>query len=80
LTESASAVGYVSRALKHGRRPDDLAQTIEYLSTKVGVVLLVLGAMHFLNIRIFSGMRRRAPQDARPPVHPQRRTTPPVTA
>src|SRR3954462_11545331 len=53
-------VGDVSLALKYGDKPADLAQAIEYLSTKIGVVLLVLGAMHFVNIRIFSSMRRRA--------------------
>src|SRR2546428_11811141 len=53
-------VGYISLALKYGEKPADPAQAIEYLSTKMGVVLLVLGAMHFLNIKIFSSMRRRA--------------------
>lgn len=70
--------GYVSVALKWGTRPTTAAEAIEYLSTKIGVVLLVLGAMHFLNIRIFSSMRRRATQEARPPVAPQHRITPPV--
>ena len=63
-------VGYVSVALRAGAKPNDLAESIEYLSTKVGVVLLVLGVMHFINIRIFSGMRRRAVEAARPPIAP----------
>ena len=58
-------VGYVSVALRAGAKPNDLAESIEYLSTKVGIVLLVLGVMHFINIRIFSGMRRRAVEAAR---------------
>jgi hypothetical protein len=41
-------------------------------------VLLILGAMHFLNLRIFSSMRRRAIQGARPPIAPRERITPPV--
>ena len=53
-------VGYVSLALRFGRKPDDLAETIEYLSTKIGLVLLILGFMHFCNVRMISGMRRRA--------------------
>ena len=57
-------VGYVSVALRAGAKPNDLAESIEYLSTKVGIVLLVLGVMHFVNIRIFSGMRRRAVEAA----------------
>jgi hypothetical protein len=70
-------IGYVSLALKNGPKPTSLAETIEYLSTKIGIVLLVLGAMHFLNIRIFSSMRRRAMQSARPPVAPSQRIAPP---
>jgi hypothetical protein len=53
-------IGYVALALKYGEKPIDLAQTIETLSTKVGLVLLVLGAMHFFNLYIFSRLRRRA--------------------
>jgi hypothetical protein len=53
-------VGYVSLALKYGDKPVDLAQAIETLSTKVGLVLLVLGAMHFFNLYVFSRLRRRA--------------------
>src|SRR5467141_1190101 len=44
-------VGYVSLALKYGGKPSTLAEAIEILSTKIGVVLLVLGVMHFANIR-----------------------------
>lgn len=61
-------IGYVSMALKNGPKPGDLIESIEYLSTKIGIVLLVLGAMHFLNIRIFSSMRRRATERARHPI------------
>src|SRR5215203_5228555 len=39
--------GYVCLALKYGDKPVDLPGAIEALSTKVGVVLLVLGVMHF---------------------------------
>ncbi len=53
-------IGCVSLALRFGRKPQDLAQTIEYLSTKIGLVLLILGVMHFFNVRTISVMRRRA--------------------
>ncbi len=53
-------IGYVSVALRFGRRPEDLAQVIEYLSTKVGLVLLILGGVHFFNVRTIAAMRRRA--------------------
>jgi hypothetical protein len=69
-------VGYVSVALRAGAKPNDLAEAIEYLSTKIGVVLLVLGVMHFINIRIFSSMRRRAVNAARPPIAPQQPVQP----
>src|SRR5262245_49290171 len=41
--------GYVALALKYGDKPEDLPGAIEALSTKIGIVLLVLGAMHFFN-------------------------------
>ena len=65
-------IGYVSLALKYGDKPNDLAQTIEALSTKVGLVLLVLGAMHFFNLYVFSRLRRRALlRTQKPPVAPE---------
>ena len=53
-------IGYVSLALRWGKRPNDLVEAIEYLSTKIGVVLLILGVMHMINVRTISAMRRRA--------------------
>jgi hypothetical protein len=61
--------GYVSLALKYGDKPDDLPGAIEALSTKVGIVLLVLGFMHFFNLYIFTKLRRRALlRSEKPPV------------
>jgi hypothetical protein len=66
-------VGYIALALKYGEKPVDMAQAIETLSTKVGLVLLVLGAMHFFNLYVFSRMRRRALlRNQKPPVPPER--------
>ena len=53
-------IGYVSLALRWGKRPGDLIEAIEYLSTKIGVVLLILGVVHMINVRTISAMRRRA--------------------
>jgi hypothetical protein len=65
-------IGYVSLALKYGVKPANLAQIVEFLSTKVGAVLLVLGGMHFFNLYVFSKMRKRAMlRQAPPPVRPQ---------
>lgn len=65
-------VGYVSLALKLGDKPTNLRESIEFLCFKVGIVLLVLGAMHFTNVYVFSRMRRRGMlRNAPPPVQPQ---------
>ncbi len=64
-------VGFVTLALKYGEKPTDPAGVIETLSTKVGLVLLVLGAMHFFNLSVFTKMRKRALLRTRkPPVAP----------
>ena len=64
-------IGYVSLALKYGQKPSDLQTAIEFFSTKIGLVLLVLGAMHFSNVLVFSRMRRQAVLwEAPPPVAP----------
>jgi len=34
-------------------------EAIELESTKIGVVLLILGAMHFFNIMVLANMRKR---------------------
>lgn len=52
-------IGYVTTVLRFGTKPRDLVEAIEYTSTKVGMVLLVLGAMHFLNLLLFSKARKR---------------------
>src|SRR5690349_9175396 len=43
-------VGFVTSALKTPERALTVSQVVEILSTKVGLVLLVLGVMHFLNL------------------------------
>ena len=64
-------IGYVCLALKYGDKPSDLPTAVEFLSTKIGRVLVVLGTMHFLNLWIFSRMRRRALlRNPPPPVQP----------
>jgi len=64
-------LGYVSLALKLGYSLASAQQGIEALSVKVGMVLLVLGGMHFFNLLIFSRMRRRATlRNSPPPVMP----------
>jgi hypothetical protein len=63
-------IGYVSLALKYGAHAENMKEALETLSTKVGLVLVVLGIMHFFNLFIFSKMRRRAVAKTPPPVIP----------
>ena len=63
-------IGYVALAMKYGDKPTDLQGVLEALSTKVGAVLLILGAMHFFNLYVFSKMRRRALLNGAPPPIP----------
>lgn len=52
-------LGYVTLALKIGQAPDSIRGGIEALSWKIGLVLLVLGGMHFFNLFVFSRIHRR---------------------
>jgi len=63
-------IGYVTLALRYGAKAADLKEALEMLSTKVGLVLVVLGVMHFFNLFIFSKMRRRATAYKTPPTIP----------
>jgi hypothetical protein len=64
-------LGYVSLALKTGQSIDSAGESIEALSRKVGLVLLVLGGMHFFNLYVFHKMRTRTTIGmAPPPVEP----------
>ncbi len=70
-------IGSVALALKYGEKPASLREAIEFLSTKVGLVLVVLGVMHFGNIAIFTKMRARALLEHKPPpVPPTERIAP----
>jgi hypothetical protein len=51
--------GYVSLALRIGYDVASVREGIEALSWKVGLVLVVLGGMHFFNLYVFSRIRRR---------------------
>lgn len=52
-------IGFVLLYLKMGRNPTNSLQAVEYAATKLGVVMLVLGGMHFLNMYNFDKMRRK---------------------
>jgi hypothetical protein len=60
-------LGYVTMALTIAGPIDSWAGSIEALSRKVGLVLLVLGGMHFLNLYVFNALRRRTQIGSEPP-------------
>jgi hypothetical protein len=70
-------IGYVTLALKENARPASASSSLEMLSSKVGLVLLVLGTMHFFNLYVFSRMRRRAILRHAPPPVPAHTVLPP---
>src|SRR5215831_1356678 len=53
-------IGFVTLALKYGDKAVDAQTGLEILSSKVGLVLVVLGIMHFFNLFVFSALRNRA--------------------
>lgn len=53
-------IGYIALALKTAEELTTVRQVIELESTKIGVVLLILGAMHFFNMFVLTRMRRHA--------------------
>jgi hypothetical protein len=50
-------IGYVTYALQYGEKPTDFQGLLEDLSARLGVVLMVLGAMHFFNLAVFAKIR-----------------------
>ncbi len=51
-------VGFVSLALRYGEKPTDAVSAIEFLSTKIGLVIIVLGFMHFFNMRMLTRFQK----------------------
>lgn len=62
--------GFVALYLKLADEVIDVRGIFEALSGKLGVVLLVLGGMHFFNLLVFTKMRKRATWDQAPPPLP----------
>ena len=73
-------IGFITTALRYGTKPANFEKMLEFLSSKLGVVLLVLGAMHFFNLFNLDKMRRKGtraeptaiPTPHAPPVLPAR--------
>jgi hypothetical protein len=64
--------GFVSYVLKVGVQVPDAVGVFETLSSKMGIVTVALGGMHFFNIFLFHRLRRNAllDQEVRPPAQP----------
>src|SRR3984957_4758807 len=60
-------VGYIALALTTTKAMTTFREIIELESVKIGVVLLILGAMQFFNILVFAKMRNRATSGAGAP-------------
>lgn len=74
-------LGYVSAALRMSSRPADSVEAMETLSSKIGLVLIVLGGMHFFDMLILARTRRRGMlEGAPPPVTPDGRIDAPSAA
>ena len=75
-------LGYVTLALKVTGGISTMTGSIEALSLKIGFVLLVLGAMHFLNLYVFTRIRRYTHRvaGALPPLPPDDCWAPPQGA
>lgn len=65
-------IGFITFALRYGIKPVNAQEAFEFVSTKVGIVLLILGATHFFNMFNFDKMRRKGmtPHRAEPPPMP----------
>ncbi|MET7286032.1 hypothetical protein [Streptomyces sp. NPDC005573] len=71
-------LGFVALYLSDSGDIDDTRGIFEALSTKLGVVLLVLGVMHLGNVYVLNKIRRRGimEREQLPPVPPQQWTAP----
>lgn len=56
-------LGYIALYLRAAENLNSLRQAIEIVSDKIGIVLLVLGVMHFFNLLVFSRLRKRSHMD-----------------
>ena len=53
-------IGFVCLALRYGDKPTNAVTAVEFLSTKIGLVIVLLGFMHFFNMRMLVRFRGSA--------------------
>ena len=52
-------LGFILLTLQFGREPDTLTEAIRFLSSKVGLAVVVLGGMHFFNMHAIAKFGRK---------------------
>lgn len=57
-------LGFVMLYLRTDGRVINLTGLMETVSVKIGVVMLLLGVIHFINVMVFSSMRRKGRAEA----------------
>lgn len=58
-------IGYAVYTLEVTHNIVNVQQVIESLSLKIGLIILILGGMHFFNLYIFFTLRKKAIQEVR---------------
>jgi hypothetical protein len=58
-------IGYAVYTLTITRSINNAQDIFEILSLKIGLIILILGVMHFLNLYIFFRLRKRATIEAK---------------
>ena len=56
-------LGYILLALQTNRNLGSIRESIEFLSQKIGFVLVVIGILHFLNVFVISKWRTKSISD-----------------
>lgn len=58
-------IGYAVYTLQVTSSITNFQEVIEQLSLKIGLIILILGGMHFFNLYIFFTLRKKATQESR---------------
>ena len=66
-------IGYVALAMRTSNSIPTVRSAIELVCDKLGIVLIVLGVMHFFNLYLFSRLRKRGLVEVQPPFSPDAR-------
>mgnify|MGYP006947651218 CR=1 FL=1 len=61
--------GFMLLFLSTGTPPERGLTVAEHLSWKLGVVVIVLGVMHLINLIVLNGLRNRGLSSTPPPIH-----------